>query len=114
MIDRSKKCCQLPFFLPLLTLASVAFALAPNSAFAQSTATQTQTLEATIVPLGRLVTLSSSLVLKKSTSTPNSYSGILTIQYAARTSQGAGQGTITVEATKDFTPTSGPSIAKPP
>jgi hypothetical protein len=81
---------------------------------AQSTAQTTQTLQATIVPLGGLFTLSTPIALTKTNTTFNAFTGSMTLNYRARTSQGAGQGTITVKATVDFTPAGGPSIAKPP
>src|ERR1019366_1265805 len=80
---------------------------------AQTTAQTTQTLQATIVPLGGLFTLSTPVALTKANATFNAFTGTMTLSYRARTSQGAGQGTITVKATTDFTPADGPSIAHP-
>ena len=94
--------------VPLLVLA--ALVLVPVSAPAQSSTT-TQMLEASIVPLGGLFTLTSPLILTK---TANGYTGTMTLSYRARTTQGVGQGAITVEATADFSPSGGPSIAHPP
>jgi hypothetical protein len=91
---------------PLILLALAA------SGTAQSTVTQT--LSATIVPLGGLFTITSPLPLTKTSSTFNSFSGTLILSYRARTSQGAGQGSITLKATSDFAPSGGPSIARPP
>ncbi len=79
-----------------------------------STLTTTQTLRATIVPLGGLFTLTSPLALTRTGTTLNGFTGTITLSYRARTSQGTGQGTITVKATADFTPAGGPSIANPP
>jgi hypothetical protein len=112
MIERSRKCYRLPFFLPWLTLAGVAITLASNSAFAQNIATQT--LQATIVPLGGLVIQATPVVLTKPSTNSNSFTGTITLSYRARTSQGTGRGAITVKATADFTPAGGPSIANPP
>ena len=81
---------------------------------AQTTAQTTQTLQATIVPLGGLFTLSTPIALTKGGTTFNAFAGSMTLNYRARTSQGAGQGTITVKATVDFSPADGPSIAHPP
>jgi hypothetical protein len=85
----------------------------PIASSAQNTATATQMLQATIVPMGGFFTQSSSVTLTRAINF-NSYSGTMTFSYWARTSQGAGQGTITVKATTDFTPTGGPSISTPP
>jgi hypothetical protein len=85
----------------------------PIASPAQNTATTTQMLQATIVPLSGLFTQTSSVALTKS-GTFNGFSGTMTLSYWARTTQGAGQGFITVKATVDFTPTGGPSIAHPP
>lgn len=73
-----------------------------------------QTLQATIVPLGGLFTLSSPVTLTKTGATFNNFTGSMTLSYRARTSEGGGQGTVTVKATTDFMPAGGPSIAAPP
>jgi len=86
--------------------------LLPGSSLAQNTVTQT--LDATVVPLGGLFMQASPLALTKAGSTFNSFTGTITLSYRARTRQGTGQGTITVKATSDFSPSGGPSIAKPP
>ena len=112
MIDRLKKCYRLPFFSPWLTLASLAITLAPNSAVAQNIATQT--LQATIVPLGGLYIQAAPVVLIKSSIAFNSFAGTTKLSYRARTSQSTGQGAITVKTTADFTPVGGPSINLPP
>jgi hypothetical protein len=79
---------------------------------AQNTATQT--LRATIVPLGGLYIQATPVVLIKPSTNFNSFAGTITLSYRARTSQGTGHGVITVKATADFTPAGGPSIANPP
>jgi hypothetical protein len=86
--------------------------LLPGSSLAQNTVTQT--LDATVVPLGGLFMQASPLALTKAGSTFNSFTGTITLSYRARTRQGTGQGTITVKATSDFSPSGGPSIANPP
>jgi hypothetical protein len=93
-------------------LGAIALLLAPAGSHAQNATTQT--LEATIVPLGALFTVSSPLVLTKTDATFNGFTGTMTLSYRARTSQGTGQGTITVKATADFMPAGGPSIVHPP
>jgi hypothetical protein len=106
-----KMICRLKTY-PALAMVGVMILLLPVCSLAQNTVTQT--LNATIVPLGGLFTLTSPLILTKSSTTLNAYTGIMTLSYRARTRQGSGQGTITVKATSDFTPAGGPSIAKPP
>jgi hypothetical protein len=85
--------------------------LAPLPNLAQNSVTQT--LDVTVVPLGGLFMQSTPLALTR-TSTFAGFIGTMTLSYRARTRQGSGQGTITVKATSDFTPTGGPSIASPP
>jgi hypothetical protein len=98
---------------PSRFVAGFALVLLSVSSPAQNTATQTQTLSAAIVPLGSVATLASILTLSKANGTAAAFTGTLTLTYRARTTQGTGQGTITVKATTDFTPAGGPSIAKP-
>jgi len=105
MICRSKLC------PPLLTVGLALLSL-PVSSLAQNTVTQT--LNVTVVPLGGLFMQSTPLVLIKSANSVSGYTGTITLSYRARTRLGTGQGTITVKATSDFTPTGGPSIANPP
>lgn len=76
--------------------------------------TTTQTLQANIVPLGGLFMQATPVVLTKSSTNFNSFAGTITLSYRARTTQGTGQGAITVKATADFTPAGGPSINNPP
>jgi hypothetical protein len=80
-----------------------------------ATLTTTQTLKAVISPLGGLFSLPLSPVTLAKTGTAfNNYTGSLAINYRERTTQSTGGGTITVQATADFTPANGPSIASPP
>ena len=99
------------FCLDLVKIGA-ALLLVPISCLAQNTTTQT--LQATIFPLGGLYTQSTPVSLIKSNSNFNTFTGTMTLSYRARTSQGSGQGSITVKATSDFSPTGGPSIASPP
>jgi hypothetical protein len=96
-------------FLPVSSQAQLGYQQ-PLCVLSPSAVT-TQTLQATIVPLGGLFTLTSPLALSR---TGDGFSGTMTLSYRARTSRGMGHGTITVKATVDFTPTGGPSIAHPP
>lgn len=86
--------------------------LLPISSPAQNTVTQT--LDVNVIPLGGLFMQASPLALTKLNTGFNSFTGALTLSYRARTRQGSGQGTITVKATSDFSPSGGPSIANPP
>jgi hypothetical protein len=111
MICRWKTC-------PALLLAVVALLLLPIFSPAQvqsPSAVTTQTLQATVVPLGGLFTVSTPLPLLLTRVGPiNFFTGAMTLSYRVRTSQSRGQGTITVKATADFTPAGGPSIGNPP
>jgi hypothetical protein len=107
------------FRAPLL--ATLAFALFPISGVAQPdppqllspTAITTQTLQATIVPLGGIFTITSPMAMSKAFATSNTFAGTMILNYRARTSQWGG-GIITVQATSDFVPSGGPSISAPP
>jgi hypothetical protein len=98
-------------FLPLVACGTLL--LAPIRLQA-ATLTTTQTLKAVISPLGGLFSFPNSVTLTKTGTTFTNFTGSLTIQYDARTTQSTGGGSITVKATSDFTPTGGPSIASPP
>jgi hypothetical protein len=104
-ISSSKTCVSLLW-------AAIALLFLPRVAPAQNTTTQT--LQATIVPLGGLFTVGSPLALTRTGTTFNAFTGTMALSYRARTSQGMGYGSITVKATVDFMPTGGPSIAHPP
>lgn len=106
-----KVICRLKTY-PVLLKLGVFLLLLPICSFAQNTVTQT--LDATIVPLGGLVTQAAPLRLTKTESTFNSFAGTITLSYRARTREGTGQGSITVKATSDFMPLGGPSITNPP
>ncbi len=97
---------------PALLKAACVFLLLPECLPAQSAITQT--LQATIVPLGGLFLQATPVVLTKPSTNFNSFTGNVMLRYRARTSQGTGQGAITVQATADFTPAGGPSISVPP
>ncbi|MCX7603887.1 MAG: hypothetical protein N2036_07415 [Bryobacteraceae bacterium] len=71
--------------------------------------TVTQTGTFTIQPLGRL-SVTSTVVLSRSGGPFTPYVATLPILYWARTTP-AGTGTITVQASGDFTPAGGPSVA---
>jgi hypothetical protein len=95
-----------------LVKAGTAVLLLSIPCMAQNTVTQI--LQATIAPLGGLFTQATPVALIKSNTSFNTFAGTMTLSYRARTSQGTGQGSITVKATTDFAPSGGPSIAKPP
>jgi len=94
-------------------LFGVLWVAVPACLWAQ-TAIFTQTLQATVSPLGGLFTITSPITLSHSGSNFNSFTGTVSINYRARTYQGSGYGSITLKATADFTPSGGPSIANPP
>ena len=74
-----------------------------------STGTGSQTLSATINPVGS-ITAPASASLTTSTTTFQPFHGNVAVNYQARTSA-AGGGTITLNVSSDFTPSGGPSAA---
>jgi len=83
-------------------------ALAAGCVYAGS-ATATQTVSITLSPLGKIYVPSSVNMLKTGTAF-SAYSGAVPLTFRARTSA-AGTGSVTVQATGDFTPAGGPSVA---
>ena len=73
------------------------------------TRSTTQGLSAQINPIGKL-SLTASLPLSSSGTTFVAYSGTLPVSYRVRTTPGGG-GSITVQATSDFSPPGGPSVS---
>lgn len=82
--------------------------LLPAGSFG-STGTTTQTLNATISPVGRLV-LPSSTTLTAVGTTFQPFTGAMAVSYEVRTTS-VGGGSITLEVTSDFTPAGGPSAS---
>jgi hypothetical protein len=74
------------------------------------TGTTTQTLSAQINALGK-VSVPASLALTSAGTTFVAYSGNLTVSYRARTTMTTGSGSLSMQATADFSPAGGPSIA---
>ena len=74
-----------------------------------STGTGSQTLTATINPIGS-VSVPGSTTLTTSVKTFQPFTGSLAVSYRARTTP-TGGGTITLKVSSDFTPTGGPSAA---
>lgn len=72
------------------------------------TVTATQTLSAAISPKGK-VSVSPAVSLVNSGTAFTTYSGALPVQFYIRTSPGSA-GTITVQATSDFSPAGGPLV----
>lgn len=70
----------------------------------------TQTLSAQIDAIGK-VSVPASLTLTHAGTTFVAYSGNLTVSYRARTTAATGSGSLSMQATADFTPAGGPSIA---
>jgi hypothetical protein len=77
---------------------------------AAATSTATQTLSAQINAIGKLSVPASATVTSAGT-TFTGYSGSLTVSYRARTTAATGSGSLTVQATADFSPAGGPSVA---
>src|SRR5579884_484101 len=77
---------------------------------AAATGTATQTLTAQIDAIGK-VSVPSSLTLTTAGTTFAAFTGNLLVSYRARTTEATGSGTMTVQATSDFNPTTGPKIS---
>ena len=75
-----------------------------------ATGTTTQTLSAQINAIGK-VSVPASLIVTNAGTTFLAYSGNLNVSYRARTTAGTGSGSLTAQATADFSPAGGPSIA---
>jgi len=90
--------------------AVLCLTLASPARFQAATATATQSLSASISPIGK-VSVPSSISLTDVGSTFASYAATLSVSYKVRTTpQGTG-GSITMEAGSDFTPTGGPLLS---
>jgi len=74
-----------------------------------ATSTTTQTLQATLTPIGK-VSVSSTATLTHAGTTFATFTGTVAVSYRARTTP-AGSGTITVQGTSDFSPAGGPLIS---
>ncbi len=72
------------------------------------TLTATQTLNAAIMPIGK-VSVTPAISMLNSGIAFTTYSGTLPVQFYIRTSPGSA-GTITVQATSDFSPAGGPLV----
>ena len=75
-----------------------------------ATGTTTQTLSAEIDAIGK-VSVPASVTVTNAGTTFVAYSGNLTVSYRARTTASTGSGSLTLQATADFSPAGGPSIA---
>ena len=96
---QARKALALPVILLALTLHCAA-----------QTSLGTQTLQATVQPLGSLVSIPATVSLTGGGFL--SFTGSLNLQYLARTTTTSGGGSITLKAQSDFSPTGGPAIAK--
>jgi len=100
--------------MPLVFFVALVFFLRGPAPLQAATLTTTETLQAAITPLGGLFTVPSSMTLAQSGTAFAPFTGSVSIQYRARTTQSTGGGNITLKATADFSPAGGPSIASPP
>jgi hypothetical protein len=91
------------------TCVAAALVIAPAFLLG-ATGTTTQTLSAQINAIGK-VSVPASLALTNAGTTFVAYSGNLTVSYRARTTAATGSGSLTMQATADFSPAGGPSIA---
>jgi len=95
-----------------LLMTVLALLVAPVGSRAQTTL-GTQTLSLTLDAAGLLYGFPDTVTLSKTGTVFSAYTGILSIQFRARTSS-SGSSSVTVKATADFSPAGGPSIASPP
>jgi hypothetical protein len=96
MVTRFARLATVLVFVPALLLGA--------------TGTTTQTLSAQISAIGKL-SVPGTLTLTTAGTTFVAYSGNLIVSYRARTTAGTGSGSLTMQATADFSPAGGPSIA---
>ena len=73
-------------------------------------ATLTQTINAQLNPLGK-ISAPASLTLSSTGTVFNPYTGTATLLYRARTTPAGTGGTITVQATGEFSPSGGPTVS---
>src|SRR5437867_4508178 len=71
--------------------------------------TTTQTMSANVAPTGKL-SIPASVNLQALNSRFGNLAGSLSVRYCARTSDGGGGGSVTVQADSDFSPSGGPSV----
>ncbi len=88
----------------------MAWAVTP-ALFGQTIANTTQQLTAAISPSSTFVSVPSSVTLTGGAGQFQPFSGTLQLTYQARTTYLIGGGSITVQASADFSPTGGPTIA---
>jgi len=74
-----------------------------------ATSTTTQTLDANISPIGK-VSVPSTVSMIRSASTFTGYTATITVSYKARTTSAGTGGTITMQASSDFSPAGGPLV----
>jgi hypothetical protein len=75
--------------------------------------TGSTTVAVTIGPSAGLTVTNSSTPLTMSVSNPGVFTGSTLLTYYVRTSTTGGSGSITLKVTSDFSPSGGPSVAKP-
>jgi len=90
--------------------AVLCLTLGSPARFQAATATATQTLSATISPIGK-VSVPSSVSLTSVGTTFATYAATLSVSYKVRTTPTGTGGTITMQAGSDFTPTGGPLLS---
>jgi hypothetical protein len=78
--------------------------------FQAATSTATQSLSASLSPIGE-VSVPSSVSLTHAGSTFATYAAVLAVSYRARTTPSGSGGSITMEATSDFSPSGGPLLS---
>jgi len=85
-------------------------ALVPAASAA--TASTTQTVSANLGAIGKISVVQSSIILTHTGTIFADFTGSVTVQYELRTTVTTGSSSLTVKAGGEFSPTTGPSIAR--
>jgi hypothetical protein len=90
--------------------AALCLTLAAPARFPASTSTVTQSLSASLSPIGE-VSVPSSISLTHAGTTFATYTAVLAVSYLVRTTPSGSGGSITMEAASDFSPAGGPLLS---
>jgi hypothetical protein len=77
-----------------------------------ATATANQTLSVALGPIGKVAVVQSSVLLAHTGTIFADFTGSITVQYELRTTIASGSSSLTVKAGSEFSPATGPSIAR--
>ena len=96
---------------PMSAIVAVGIGLLATPAKSQVSATGTQTLNVNIGANAKLRAVQSGVNLTTTGALFSRFAGAVTLQYKVRTTPGTGASTLTVSATGEFTPSTGPRIS---